>query len=270
MGILGTPVGLFSLADSDRCVGSFISKEDAQAIFLVTEADLGGLPFENMEGVLAIDERKLQQAWYKDKIPNAPPCHNSSMDELILTRLVANTFPDAEIQPQERVGRFRMDMKVTYGGISKFIEFDGPSHFAVSRYGPPKHHPFRKKQIVEERTGIEVINWAYWIQRCSSNVQALFDSSVQGYGALWSTNIHFGDFYFQDSAQVIREINKRFNCDRSNGVGYFYGPETEDRNNPEHPIVEKIAAQKEPVERLLPSGFDDAEQWLPPKLQRVT
>lgn len=269
MGILGKPVGLFSLADSDRCVGSFISKEDVLAILQVNETDLGGLPFEDIDGVLAIDERKLQQAWYKGTIPNAPPRNNSSMDELILTQLVSITLPEAEIQPQERIGQFKMDLKVTYGGVSKFIEFDGPSHFAVSRYGPPKHHPFRKKKIVEDRTGVEVINWAYWIQRCSSNVRALFDRSAQGYGALWSTNIHFGDFYFQDSAQVIREINKRFNCDRSNGIGYFYGPETADRNNPEHPIVAKIVSQKESLERLLPSGFDDAEQWLPPKLQRV-
>jgi len=269
MGILGVPAGLFNLADSDRCVGSFISKEDALEIFHVSEEDLRELPFENVGGVLAVDERIIQKAWYNGEIPNSPFPNNLSMDELVLTQLISNTLPSAEIQPQERVGRFKMDLKVTYEGIAKFIEFDGPSHFAISRYGPPKHHPFRKKRIVEEKTGIEVINWAYWIQRCSSNVLALFDRSVQGFGALWSTNIHFGDFYFQDSAQVIQDINQRFNCDRPNGIGYFYGPETESRNNPEHPIVEAIARRKEPIERLLPQGFDDIGKWLPPRLQRV-
>jgi len=270
MGILGAPEGLFRLADSDQSVGSFIPKEDVIDILDVNEHDLTGLPFKNLGGVMAVDERALQKAWYNGDIPNAPPRNNSSMDEILLRQLISRTLPDAEIEPQVRVGRFKMDLKVTHQGEAKFIEFDGPSHFCISQYGPPKHHPFRKKGIVEEKTGIEVVNWAYWIQRCSSNVRALFDSSVQGYGVLWSTNFHFGDFYFSDSAEIIERINRRFKCDRPDGIGYFYGPRTEERNNPEHPIVEKIANSEESVNRLLPKGFREKHPWLPEKLKSIT
>jgi hypothetical protein len=55
-----------------------------------------------------------------------------------------------------------------------------------------------------------------------------------------------------------------------NGYGYFYGPSTLGRNNPEHPIIEKIIADNEPIERLLPKGFADKKRWLPVKLQNIT
>jgi hypothetical protein len=270
MAILGAPDGLFRLTDSDQSVGSFITKEDVIDILDVQEDDLTGLPFRDVGEVVAVDERALHKAWYNGDIPNAPPRNNSSMDEILLTQLISNTLPDAEIEPQVRVGQFKMDLKVTYRGEAKFIEFDGPSHFSISRYGPPRHHPFRKKAIVEEKTGIEVVNWAYWIQRCASNVKVLFDSSVQGYGVLWSTNVHFGEFYFSDSAQIIERINQRFNCERPDGIGYFYGPKTEGRNNPEHPIVQKIANSEESVTRLLPQGFREKNLWLPEKLWNIT
>ena len=159
-----------------------------------------------------------------------------------------------------------MDLKITYKEKPIFIEFDGPSHFAISRYGPPKHEPFRKKKIVEDATGIEVVNWAYWIQRCESNVKVLFEKDMKGYGVLWSTNIHFGDFYFENSAEIIESINNRFCVDRD-GYGYFYGPDTFERNNPEHPIVEKILMGETPISKILPKGLIDQEKWLPTKLK---
>ena len=127
-----------------------------------------------------------------------------------------------------------------------------------------------RKRIVEDAKGIEVVNWAYWIQRCASNVEALFDRKTKGYGALWSTNVHFGDFYFDDSANIVEAINNRFNADHGGGYGYFYGPNTLGRNNPEHPIVNKIANGKESVQRLLPKVFVDRKRWLPERLQSIT
>jgi hypothetical protein len=187
-----------------------------------------------------------------------------------LLSIVKEALPGCEIDRQISIKRFKMDLKITHKGKTIFIEFDGPSHFAISRYGPPKYEPFRKKKMVEDETGIEVVNWAYWIQRCTSNVKALFDNSIKGYGVLWSTNIHFGDFYFENSAEIIETINKRFNADHGNGYGYFYGPNTLDRNNPEHPIVEKILNGKEPIERLLPKGYKDKIRWLPEKILNIT
>ena len=171
---------------------------------------------------------------------------------------------------QSCLKRFKMDLKITHEGKSIFIEFDGPSHFAISRYGPPKHEPFRKKKIVEDETGIEVVNWAYWIQRCKSNVKALFDKDIKGYGVLWSTNIHFGEFYFDDSAEIIEAINNRFNAEHNGGYSYFYGPNTLGRNNPEHPIIEKIVLGNESIERLLPKGYKEKTKWLPAKLLNIT
>lgn len=269
MAILGKAQGIFRLADSDTSVGSFLSKEDIKQFLGVNDTDLDVLKFTDVDGIEAIDERKVQKAWYGGQIKNAPPVESSSLDEFLLLSIVRKALPGCSIERQIKVKRFKMDLQITFEDKSLFIEFDGPSHFAISRYGPPKHEPFRKKKIVEDETGIEVVNWAYWIQRCESNVKALFDKSIKGYGVLWSTNVHFGDFYFDNSAEIIENINSRFNADR-NGFGYFYGPSTFGRNNPEHPIVEKIVSGSEPVARLLPKGFEEKERWLPEKLINIT
>ena len=269
MAILGKAQGIFSISSSDLCVGSFLLKEDIKNFLCVNDSDLKGLKFKEIDGVEVIDERKLQKAWYSGQIPNAPAVESSSLDEFLLLAIVRRALPESSIERQIRIKRFKMDLKITYKGKSLFVEFDGPSHFAISRYGPPKHGPFRKKKIVEDETGIEVVNWAYWIQRCESNVKALFDKNVKGYGVLWSTNVHFGDFYFENSAEIIESINRRFNADHD-GYGYFYGPNTLSRNNPEHPIVEKIVTGSESVKRLLPNGFKNKDRWLPKKLRNIT
>lgn len=269
MAILGKAQGLFSLSDSDASVGSYLKKEDIKQFLGVDDSDLKTLKFRFIDGVEAIDERKLQKAWYGGQITNAPPVESSSLDEILLLSIVRKALPGCLIERQIKIQRFKMDIKITFKGKSVFIEFDGPSHFAISRYGPPRHEPFRKKRLVEEETGIEVVNWAYWIQRCESNVRALFDKNIQGYGVLWSTNVHFGDFYFDNSAEIIEFINNRFNAD-NDGYGYFYGPATLGRNNPEHPIVEKINTGAEPIGRLLPKGFKGKDRWLPKKLQNIT
>ncbi len=269
MAILGKARGIFSLSSNDSSVGSYLSRNDIKQFLCVSDADLDVLKFIDVDGIEAIDERKVQKAWYGGQIHNAPPVKSSSLDEVLLLFIVRKALPGCVIERQIKVKRFKMDLKITFEGKSLFVEFDGPSHFAISRFGPPKHEPFRKKKIVEEETGIEVVNWAYWIQRCESNVKVLFDKSIKGYGVLWSTNIHFGDFYFDNSAEIIEDINNRFNADH-NGYGYFYGPSTLGRNNPEHPIVGKIIAGNEPLGRLLPKGFRDKKRWLPEKLQNIT
>ena len=266
MSILGKAQGVFDLENSDLSVGSYLLKKDIKTFLCVDDADLNCLKFRNFEGIEAIDERKVQKAWYRGEIPNAPNPEFSSLDELILFSIIKKALKGCVIEKQVKVKRFKMDLKITYKEKPIFIEFDGPSHFAISRYGPPKHEPFRKKKIVEDETGIEVVNWAYWIQRCESNVKVLFEKDLKGYGVLWSTNIHFGDFYFENSAEIIESINNRFCVDRD-GYGYFYGPDTFERNNPEHPIVEKILMGETPISKILPKGLIDQEKWLPTKLK---
>lgn len=270
MAILGKPQGVFDLNDSDMSVGSFLLKRDVCEILEVSESDIQNLKFQNIDGVEVIDERKVQKAWYGGEIKNAPPVENSSLDEFILISVIKKTLPNCEVERQLRIKRFKMDLKLTYEKKSVFVEFDGPSHFSVSRYGPPKHEPFRKKKIIEDETGVEVVNWAYWVQRCAANVKVLFDASTKGYGALWSTNIHFGDFYFENSAEIICEINQRFNLEHGEGCGYFYGPNSRARNNPEHPIVDRILEGKEKPSKLLPKGYKNKREWLPKRLWKIT
>ena len=262
MAILGKAQGVFDLANSDLSVGSFLSKKDMKQLLGVDDSNLDILKFQSFDGIEVIDEKNVQKAWYRGEIPNAPNSDSSSLDELILLSIVRRALPGCVIERQVKVKRFKMDLKITYEGKSIFIEFDGPSHFAFSRYGPPKHEPFRKKKIVKDETGVEVVNWAYWIQRCETNVKVLFGKNTKGYGALWSTNYHFGDFYFENSAEIIESINNRFSADRD-GYGYFYGSNTAGRNNPEHPIIEKIRLGDESIEKILPKGSIDRRKWVP-------
>jgi len=272
MAILGKPQGIFDLNDSDKCVGSYLTKSDVKEILQINDNDLTTVAFKTIDNVEVIDERQLQKLWYENKIPNAIPCTigntKISLDELILSAIIKQTFPKIEIERQVQIQRFKMDLKLTCENRpSVFIEFDGPSHFAHSRWGMPKNDPFRKKKIVEDATGFEVVNWAYWIQRCSSNVRAIFDNTIKGYGVLWSTEVHFGMFVFENSASIIEAITKRFNAVDENGYGYFYGGATRERNNPEHPLIEKIRNGKENIGLIIPKGHHDRNYWLPEKLR---
>lgn len=268
MAILGRPEGIFDLKDSDKCVGSYLTKDDVKEILQVNDNDLSLVNFTTFNNNEFVDERQIQKLWYENKIPNAIPIKKSSLDELLLIAIIKRTNPYIQIERQISVNRFSMDLKLSLEGKPPiFIEFDGPSHFVISRYGLPKYEPFRKKKIIEDATGIEVVNWAYWIQRCSSNVKVLFDNSIKGYGVLWSTKVHFGKFVFENSAEIVENISKRFNAIDESGFGYFYGGQTRERNNPEHPIIEKIKKGKENVELLIPKGSIDRNYWLPEKLR---
>lgn len=267
MAILGRPQGLFQLHDSDACVGSMLSKSDVTEILGVTEQDLQTLPFIDWKGTAAIDERELQKRWYANAIPNSPLSKignaRASLDEMILLKLIKLTYPNAAIEHQVKWGRKSVDLKVTVDGHSIIIEFHGPSHFAPSRYEPSPEHPSIRKEGVEQHFGIECVLWPYWIQRCTSNVRAIFEKDVNGLGALWSTNEHFGKFLFEDSAQIVEGINNRFRAERDGSFGYFYGPDTAGRNNPEHPIIKQIQQGKKDVKLLLPRGYSDMRLWVP-------
>ena len=267
MSILGRPQGLFELHRSDLCVGSFLIKSDVVEILGVTESDIQLVPFKSWNGIVAVDERVLQKLWYKSTIPNSPPAKignaRVSLDEMILKKLIELAYPGAIVEHQVAWGRRHVDLKVSVGGVSKLVEFHGPSHFAPSHYNKSPEHPSIRKAEAENHFGIECVLWPYWIQRCISNVVAIFDKDVNGLGALWSTKIHFSTFIFPDSAQIIESINNRFRATRDGGCGYFYGPSTEGRSNPEHPIIREIQQGKKGIELLLPRGYNDIKQWAP-------
>ena len=266
MAILGKPQGVFDLNNSDNCVGSYILKSDIKEILNVNDNDMENIEFLNINGNEVCDERTLQKSWYSGEIKNVIPANKSSLDELFLLSIIKKTYPNIIIERQCKVLRYSLDLKLTLGDKQIFIEFDGPYHFAKTRFGVPKNILI-KKQAVQDKTGIEVVNWAYWIQRCSSNVKAIFENNIKGYGALWSTEILFGMFYFENSAQIIDDITKRFNAVDDSGYGYFYGSNTRNRNNPQHPIIEKIKMGKRNIELLLPKGYKDIDYWLPEELK---
>ena len=263
--MLGSAAGVFDLCNSDRCVGSFISKRDLIIILGIEEQQISELMSRTINGEIVYDERAIHKFWY-DRNPLGYG-KKLSFDEFILSELVRRTFPDAIITRQEYIRRFKMDLAVEVAGVKKYIEFDGPSHFAAGRFGQPNPDPFRKKNLVEDSTGCEVINWPYWIQRCEANVRAAITGSGSGYGVLWSTTCHFGDFAFEDSADIILKMSRRFGVAETDGFGHFYGPNTLGRNNPEHPIVQRILDGKENVGRLIPKGAKDRSFWLPERLR---
>jgi hypothetical protein len=269
--ILGKSSGLFKLDDSDKCTGSFFKITDLAEIFSVPKSSFSNLPVQKLEGVEAIDEKDVQSAWYRGGIPHAPETKvrnfSRSFDELVLAAIIRRTYPDSEIEEQVKWGRKSLDFIVRRPNLEpKIVEFQGPGHFAPGRFAREILHPSIRKDSAQNDFGFEYIDWPYWIQRCESNVKAIFEPGVQGYGLLWSANVHFGEFVFEDSAKVILEMSSRFNALRDGGLSYIYGPETEGRNNVEHPIIRSIKNGRTSVLKVLPKGYSDPALWLPPSI----
>jgi len=266
--ILGKSSGLFKLDDSDKSTGSFFKITDLAEIFSVPESSFSNLPVQTLEGVEAIDEKDVQAAWYRGGIPHAPETRvrnfSRSFDELVLAALIRRTYPDVEIEEQVKWGRKSLDFIVRRPNFeTKIIEFQGPGHFAPGRFAKEIPHPRIRKEAAQDEFGFEYVDWPYWIQRCESNVKAIFEPKVQGYGLLWSANVHFGEFVFADSADVILEMSTRFNAIRDGGLSYIYGPETAGRNNFEHPVIRSIKNGRTSPLKLLPKGYSDPSIWLP-------
>lgn len=277
MGLLGKPLGFFNLNNSDNSVGSYISKEDLKEIFSICENDLINIPFESFDGKDFIDEVTLRDYWQKGKIPNSPPCKigNSSisLDEYILVAIIKKTYPNSIVEQQVKWGRKFIDIKLTLNNKEFFIEFHGPGHFKQLSATPPAN-PFDRKHEIEKDFKTTCFIWPYWIQRCSKNLKILLgDLNGNGLGALWSTKIHFGEFYFDNSSEIIRELTNQFNAAPDDDYGYFYEADGFDRQKPEHPIVKSILSGrlKDGNKRLLPNGIDNAkaQSWLPKKLKNT-
>jgi hypothetical protein len=270
MAILGKSSGLFNLNNSNSQPGSFFALEDLAKIFSTTSSSFDHLPKVNINGVDAIDEKDVQKAWYDGRIQGAPPHRvrnfQRSFDELTLQTLIRLTYPEAEIEEQVKWGRKSLDFIVSHPTFGKkIIEFHGPSHFA-QMYSRRLPDPNVRKVEAENDFSMEYVSWPYWIQRCNSNVRAIFEPDVPGYGLLWSATTLFGDFAFGNSSDIILDMTSRFNGLREGGLGYIYGPDTEGRQNAEHPIIKKIENGAASMDRLLPKGYGDKAIWIPKHL----
>lgn len=264
---LGKASGIFKLTNSNKHVGSYLIKEDIALILGISEDDLNNIEFKENNNFKVINEKSLMKIWYDNRIRNTVVPAKTSFDELLLKKLIQITYPESIILAQQKIGRYSMDLLVELNGIKKYIEFDSPYHFSISRYGLPRRHPFYKKKIIEDKTGIEVINWPYWIQRCESNVRSIFEKDINGYGAIWSSTVHFGDFVFEDSADVIIKMSSRFNAWGKDGACNYYEENSKGRIKPEHPILNKIIKNKEKIDKIIPKGYNDIELWVPKKIR---
>lgn len=280
MGLLGKPSGIFSLQESDKFVGSFISKEDVKTILEVSDNDLQDVPFKNINGVPYISESSLRKNyWEKGLIPNAVPCKigNStiSLDEYILISLIKDSYPKAKVQSQYKWGRKYIDIYVEDTERKYFVEFHGPGHFKKMNGYKDPGNPFVRKKQIEDFYGIPCYIWPYWIQRCVSNLKIMLGDTPnqKGFGALWSTKVFFGEFLFDNSAQIICDISAQFNAMPDGTCGYFY--EEWDGSNGRfkepHSIVKKILDGKASVDVLIPKGINhgDESRWLPASLSSL-
>lgn len=282
MGLLGKPLGIFSIEESDKYVGSFFSKDDIKTILGVCDEDLEGVPFKDLNGIQCIDESTLRRKyWEKGLIPNAVPVKvgkaTASFDEYVLMAIIRHTYPSAIIIPQYKWDGKRIDMHVEIGEKKFFLEFHGPGHFKNFRGFKDPVNPFVRKDQIEKDFDIPYYIWPYWIQRCSSNLRILLGDAKpeeRGYGALWSTKVFFGDFSFDNSAQIIEELTKPFYAVPDGEYGYFYEGWDEctyGRIKEAHPIIKRIMSGKVAIERLIPKGIDPStkNKWLPKCLRKV-
>lgn len=269
MAWIGKPQGVFKLHQSDSYCGSFLSMADAAEILDVDQDQLSPFAKADVSGERWLSELDLHRRWGAGDIKSPHPprvgAARRSFDELILQRLISVTFPGATVDIQVPFGRKRMDIAVTLDGTTKGVEFLGPSHF-IQQYQRDLKSPFYRKSEAEDALGYECVLWPFWIQRCTSNIRALFDSSVLGFASLWSTKAHFGDFQLRDSARIIHDLTHRFGAIREGGVGYMYL--CDHTSKPIHPIIDQILSGRSGLERLVPrdnhlgDGF-----WLPATLK---
>ena len=265
MAWIGRSQGVFRLHDSDNYCGSYISALDAAEILEAERSCLAALPLKTVGGEEFVSELEIHKAWGSGKIqsPQKPKCGAArrSFDELIVRKLLELTLPGCLIECQVAFGRKRVDLRVTHDGRCVLIEFVGPSHF-ISQYRREPESPLSRRKEVEDHFGCECVIWPFWVQRCSRNVLALLDPSVQGLASVWSTKAFFGDFIFPQSAEIVLDLTARFNAIRKDGIGYMYG--NGHTNKPIHPIVHAVLAGQEDKSRLVPRGTNGPEDfWLP-------
>lgn len=277
MGSLGKSSGIFSLSESDTMVGSFFSLNDLYVILKIDKISVDEFQAVlKSSGLISknglVDESKLYKK-FDYLVANYSTFTNKkriSFDEYIIYSLIERAIPHSIIERQVVIpgigGNSPVDFHIFNGKEEIYLEFDGPSHFAQTGQFQVRDSRNKKKKV-EDITGVECVCWPFWIQRCERNVKALFDDSVSGLGALWSSKALFGNFCIDSPSELILSETKRFNAVRKDGIGYFYGGSEVDRNMPTHPVISDILNGKVPINTLIPADINtDYEFWLPSEL----
>lgn len=273
MSYLGKATGYFSLASSNLNIGSLFKVEDVLEILEIKEQEVSNIRLHlNRLKILKegyVDESLLYKHFkvLKNMFSQKSHINNVSWDEYVLMAIIRKEFPEMKVEQQPKVlGNKHADFLLEYDGKKVYLEFDGPGHFISNK---ELEDPFVRSKQIEDETGIEVVRWPYWIQRCKQNIKVIFDKKEDGFGSLWNSNAHFGDFTLQSAPSIIKKMTERFNAVRNDGVGYFYEGNMYGRTQPEHPIIKKILKGKEDYTKLIPPGANNKEFWLPSSLLKV-
>ena len=91
-----------------------------------------------------------------------------------------------------------------------------------------------------------------------------------GYGALWTSNVFFSDFCFENSAEIIKDLSKPFDVEKDGGIGYFYEGNSYGIDKPEHFILDKVRHHEKSIEVFIPKGTpsEDINYWLPREFKK--
>lgn len=281
------PNGIFELDNSDRTVSSYYKISDVvtminnrlRADSQITEDYLR----ENfINFIQEIDETEVieeiigfREIWNSADIRERKlrPHNVQNHYELVLYNIFIRVVGENNVQTQFQINgqRHRYDFMVKFDGQKYLIEFEGIGHYRPNRGNIPNIPVMQLDDF--ENTEYKLILWPYWIQRCELNLKVILGLEINGLGAIWSSDYHFGEFPWENSYDIINTLNAQFNIERNNEIGYVYGPETEERNNPENPVVENILNPNRPAwtreRRLIPNGTPDdmVYYWLPDRLK---
>ena len=271
MSNLGKSVGFFSIDNSDTNIGSLFTLDDTLYILEIEKDEVPNIKtyLERLKVMKDdyVDEAVLSKHFstIKTMFSKTPTKAKTSLDEYVLMAIMRKSFPGISIIQQPKVlGNKHCDFLITYEGKSFYIEFDGPGHFISDK---KLDDPFIRSEQIYKETGVEVVRWPFWIQRCAQNIRAILYENEKGYGALWSSNAHFSEFTIDNAENIVKKMNRRFKADDS-GIGYFYESGKDGRNKPEHPIIKKITSGKQDVSILYPKNAQDINYWLPDCLKK--
>ena len=271
--------GLFDLSDSDNHAGSLYTVEDMMKIlsipnerksFFVEMINTGG--YFGRDGRIKEPDIQRDGKWkcLMNHCSLEKPKRYQSLSELELVEIINSTIGkdnDLSIDTQFRVGRYCVDIKVNLKNKDYYIEFLGPQHFNSD---DKVERDRARRNYLENILGTQIVEWPYWIQLCEQNVRIAFGENLKGRGAIWGSEVFFGDSSNAVKQRII-SLSKSFRAIREDGIGYFY-EEWKDKDGnsikPSHPIVEKIKNGEESIEILLPANVESEGKmfWLPKEL----
>ena len=199
------------------------------------------------------DENSIHKIITSNKLSRNKETFDELVINYILNKLGHNTIL------QYKLNKYKIDIYLPDKSIG--IEFLGPSHFCVTRYGIPKN-PIERSMRIEDKFGIQIINWPFWMPKISKNVESVLNNTKCIF-SMWNSNILYSDFYFDNSDELIKKINSQFKNINPLSIGYMYEKNIYGYIKPEHPIINKIRVNSDNLVKLLPKKSSDITYYIP-------